>query len=104
MAFVLTFSPHPYSFVEPIILDSILNHPEDWDIDDHHCNNARLRIEIWIANGRGFLEVKLDRDRIIGGMVLIPIAPWRWRLWRVIQKQRSYQALERLHKWIEDAT
>ena len=100
----IKITPHLYSYVEPIIIRSLIDNPDNWEIDDYWADNQKLKVHIWIGRGRGYLKVQIDGELIIGGFALMPLAPWRWRLWNTIQKRRAFTRLEKFSKWVEDAT
>lgn len=106
---------HPYYGIERVILQSLWNDYPDWEIDEYQAKNPKINIAIWIANERGYMRVclgpsSLDSDRNSrkispGKNVMIPIARWRYRLWKAVNEAKSKQmvmAIRSQMKKIED--
>jgi len=100
----MIFDTHPYRYVEPIILNSIIGDTEDWTFDSHEAENKKLRIVIWTGNGRWALKVKIDGVKVSPGsdVVLISLAPWRYRLWSRIEKAKAFKTLQKLDAWMDE--
>lgn len=71
--------------VADAIVSSLRCRPEDWEYTGFSLYNSQKRTRIWVANGRSFLDVEVDNENVLGGMTLIPLAPWRWRVWSAAQ-------------------
>jgi len=101
----IKFNRRPYDYIERIILDSLCDETDDWSFTGHEAVNKKKHIIIWTANGRWALRVHIDGVRISPGseVVLVSLAPWRYRLWRHLERAKTFKTLQKLEAWSKQA-
>ena len=77
------------------IVTSLEGEATGWEFSTYTAENRFRQTKIWIANGRWGMDVKFGNAPKVGGVVMVALAPWRYRLWAAINAavlRRQYAA------------
>lgn len=66
------------------IVASLEGDAEGWSFGEYRAFHAPTRTEIWIANGRYGIHVKLGNSPEYGSVVAFPLARWRYRIYGAV--------------------
>ena len=78
--------------IEMIAL-TLEDHPTDWVSDDYRLNHAALKISIWVANGKDYLNVRIDGQKAGSSLSHDGIKPKgsaRTLLWKAVKRHRAW--------------
>lgn len=74
-----------------IIMKSLKENPEDWEIGKYYATNHKLKVSVWLENRYYCTHFMVDGMSFKTMSILWPLLPWEWWRYRLIKQVEKTQ-------------